>query len=371
MSAATPARHTLRSPRGRRSSGSSAPPSGGETAASTLTISALNGWTSVAGSIVTDGLVQTGSAWRSRPRLSSNVCGKGLSEAPNRFGASRRLIRYNRQTRSRTMTSPVKPILFFLTVLAVGTTLAIAQSNGGTGKPTTPFIDGETLTYEGKISKIIRGIAVADLTLTLRKAQDGEDYIVKAEARSKGTLLKLFRFSFLQEMESSIDSEGFRTVRTVKHDVQKERVRDSEAIFDYGERRVTYVETDPNEPMRPPRRIASKINDISHDLISSIYSVRMMPLAVGKVFRMSVSDSGLVFDIPVRVTGREIQKTIFGKQWCFRIEPEIFGTGRMIEREGSMVIWITDDARRLPVRSLINSPYGKIDVRLKSAKNLR
>lgn len=259
--------------------------------------------------------------------------------------------------------------LVIVGLLASGFVFVTAQ----TGKPKqqTPFISGETLTYEGKISKIIRGIAVADLTFTLLKDPKSEDYLIKAEARSKGTLLKLFRFSFLQEVESSIDSDTFRAMRTVKHDVQKERVRNSEALFDYGDRRVTYVETDPNEPMRPPRRIASEINDISHDLISSIYSVRMMPLAVGKTFRMSVSDSGLVFDIPVRVTGREIQKTIFGKQWCFRIEPEIFGTGRMIEREGSMVIWITDDARRLPVRSLINSPYGKIDVRLKSAKNLR
>jgi len=123
--------------------------------------------------------------------------------------------------------------------------------------------------------------------------------------------------------------------------------------------------------MRPPRRIASKIDDVSHDLITSLYSLRMMPLAVGKTFRMSVSDSGLVFDIPIRVTARELQKTIFGKQWCFRIEPEIFGPGRMIEREGSMTIWLTDDARRLPVRSVVNSQYGKIDIRLKSAKNLR
>lgn len=260
--------------------------------------------------------------------------------------------------------------LIIVSLIAAASVVLVAQV-GKSNVKQTPFISGETLTYEGKISKIIRGIAVADLTFTLAKDPKSEDYLVKAEARSKGTLLKLFRFSFLQEVESSIDSDTFRAMRTVKHDVQKERVRNSEALFDYADRRVTYVETDPNEPMRPPRRIASEIDDVSHDLISSIYSVRMMPLAVGKTFRMSVSDSGLVFDIPIRVTARELQKTIFGKQWCFRIEPEIFGPGRMIEREGSMIIWMTDDARRLPVRSVVNSPYGKIDVRLKSAKNLR
>jgi hypothetical protein len=247
----------------------------------------------------------------------------------------------------------------------------LGQSNGKIALKTTPFVDGENLTYEGKISKVIRGIAIADLSFTLQKDPNGEDYLVKAEAKSKGTLLKLFRFSFLQELQSSIDSDSFRATRTVKHDVQKDRVRNSEAVFDYGVRRVLYVETDPNEPMRPPRRIASEIDDVSHDLISGLYSLRLMPLAVGKSFRMSVSDSGLVYDIPVRVTAREQQKTIFGRQWCFRVEPQVFGRNRLIEREGDMTIWITDDARRLPVRSVVNSPYGKIDIRLKSAKNIR
>lgn len=262
-------------------------------------------------------------------------------------------------------------ILTLVGFIGIFSIVLCGQSNGRTVVRTLPFIDGENLTYEGKISKIIRGIAIADLSFTLQKDPNGEDYIVKAEARSKGTLLKIFRFSFLQELESSIDADNFRATRTVKHDVQKDRVRNSETIFDYRERRVTYVETDPNEPMRPPRRIASRIDDVSHDLISGLYSLRLLPLAVGKSFRMTVSDSGLVYDIPVRVTARELQKSIFGRKWCFRIEPQVFGPNRLIEREGDMTIWITDDARRLPVRSVVNSPYGKIDIRLKSAKRLR
>jgi len=269
------------------------------------------------------------------------------------------------------MKFPAGKIIFILSLVAfLGSTIH-AQSNGNTARKSRPFVDGETLTYEGKISKIIRGIAVADLTISLAKQPNSDDFLVKAEAKSKGTLLKLFRFSFVQEMQTSIDSSNFRALRTVKHDVQKERIRDSEALFDYRERRVTYVETDPNQPLRPPRRIASEIDDVSHDLISGLYSLRLMPLAVGKSFRMSVSDSGLVYDIPVRVTAREQQRTIFGKQWCFRVEPEVFGPNRLIEREGSMIIWITDDARRLPVRSQVNSPYGRIEIKLKTAKNLR
>lgn len=270
-------------------------------------------------------------------------------------------------------------IFLFFTLLLIFTLNVAAQPNGknvnGNASSNVnkkmPFGVGETLVYEGKFSKIIKGIAVAELTFSLENAPNREDFLVKAEAKSKGTLIKLFRFSFLQQIDSLIDSDEFRALKTVKHDVQKERVRDSEAFFDYNEKRVTYTESDPKEPMRPPRIIASEIGNKTHDLLSGIYSLRLLPLAVGQEFELSVSDSGLVYKIPVRVTKRELQKTVLGKVWCFRVEPEVFGENRFIEREGSMIIWITDDACRLPVRSQINSNIGRVEVKLKSAANLR
>ena len=260
--------------------------------------------------------------------------------------------------------------------VSLGVRVAVAQPNGANGVASTkpaaaslPFKTGETLTYEGKLNKIIRGISVAELTFTVGETTDGNDFIINAEARSKGTLLKLFRFSFLQKIDTTIERDGFYAQKTVKLDVQKDRVRNSEALFDYSERRVTYVETDPKEPMRPPRRIASDLESESHDLVSAIYSLRMRPMAVGDAFMVPVSDSGLVYYVPVRVTGREQQKTILGKVWCFKVEPQVFGPERMIEREGSMEIWITDDARRIPVRSRVKSNFGTIEIRLREAAN--
>lgn len=245
---------------------------------------------------------------------------------------------------------------------------AAAQPAVAAAPSTMPFVDGETLQYDGKLSKIISGIDVADLTFTVDRV-NGDDYLIKAEARSKGTLLKLFRFTFLQTLESTIDAGHFRVVKTIKHDVQKDRVRESEALFDYADKRVTYTEVDPKDPMKPPRKIASEIEGTTHDLISGIYSLRLLPLAVGKTFDLSVSDSGLVYDIPVRVTARERIKTALGKFWCFRVEPFVFGPGRLIESDGSMVIWITDDSRRIPVRSQVKASIGKIDIKIRSISN--
>ena len=157
-------------------------------------------------------------------------------------------------------------------------------------------------------------------------------------------------------------------LKTAKHDVQKERVRDSEAVFDYAEKRVRFTETDPKDPNRPPRMIASEISEQTHDIISAIWAIRAMPLSVGAHYDLSVSDSGLIYPVPVKITGREVMKTVIGRVSCFRVEPEIFGKGRLIgEERGALIIWMTDDARHLPVRASIDSEFGKIEIRLKSA----
>jgi hypothetical protein len=233
---------------------------------------------------------------------------------------------------------------------------------------TMPFKVGETLTYEGKFSKArLPAISVAEMTFTVGSAPNGKDFLITANAKSKGTVLKIFGYSFLQNIESIIDSVKFRALKTTKLDVQKQRVRDSVATFDYSEKRVTFIETDPKDTSRPQRKIASAIAQETHDIISGIYVLRNLPLAIGKSFEVSVSDSGLVYQVPVRVTARERQNSIFGKVWCFRIEPEVFGVNKFIEQKGSMIIWITDDSRRVPIKSKIESEIGRIEVKLKKA----
>lgn len=258
-----------------------------------------------------------------------------------------------------------KLIRSLLTILALFHVSAFAQSKS----KIESYKLGETLTYEGKYSKaIFRGIAVADFNFTVRKTSDGENFFIKSEAKSKGTLIKLLGYKFYQNFQSTVDGGKLRILRTVKRDEQDERIRDSEAIFDYQSKKVIFVETDPNDMSRPPYRVASPIELDTQDIVSAIYTLRGLPLAVGKIFELTVSDSGLVYKIPVRVTAREQQKSILGKVLCFRVEPEVFGMNRLIEQEGSMIIWITDDARRLPVRAQINASIGRFEVKLKQMK---
>lgn len=255
---------------------------------------------------------------------------------------------------------------FLFIFVVAGFTVFLAQGSSNELQKPKMFA-GEKLVYDGKLTwKLRLTFSVAELTFIAANEPNTDNLIVKADAVSKGTLLSIARYSFLQQITSTIDPNNFHILKTRKRDVQKERVRESEAIFNYKDKRVTYVETDPKDKMRAPRRIASEITDLTQDMVSAIYYLRMQQLAIGKRFEIQVSDSGLVYKVPVVVTAREQQKSSLGKLWCWRIEPEIFGMGRLIERKGKMVIWMTDDARHVPVRSQINSEYGKIDIKLKS-----
>ncbi len=226
--------------------------------------------------------------------------------------------------------------------------------------------DGEKLTFEGKISRLKLSLAIADLTFSSAITPKGDQISIRSVAESKGTMLKLFRYSFLQDYESVLDLSNFRIEKTVKHDVQKQRVRDSEAVFDYQMKRVSFVETDPKDRNRPPRRIASEITDPMNDMISAIYAIRLRDLAVGNRFEIWVSDSGLVYKVPVVVTKREQLGTAVGKFWCLRVEPAIFGPGRLIEQKGKMMLWLTEDKLHTPVKAQVDTQYGKVEIKLKA-----
>lgn len=234
-------------------------------------------------------------------------------------------------------------------------------------KQELPFKVGESAMYEAKFSRtLVPPLTVGHLIFSVVDVPDGSKgrFVIKGEAKSRG-IVKLFGSDIAITVESTVDGENFRILKTVKHDVQGDRVRDSEATFDYKTKRVSYIETDPKDPASRPYQIAGTIPEVAHDVLSGIYSMRLMTLAVGKTFNITVSDSGLVYTVPVKVTARERQKNIEEKVWTYRIEPEIFGEKRPFPGKGKLTIWISEDAQRIPVRALLNFNLGKVDIRLK------
>ena len=269
-------------------------------------------------------------------------------------------------------------------ITTTGLPLANASAHGerrDTGaRPTPlPFEPTEELIYEGEFSKLLlRGIQIAEFRFTAQRMPVSAtptsvrddvpvtNLVFKGDVTAKGWFRKLFGVDFHFNIESVVEPDTFRVLRTTKLDEQGKRVRASEAIFDRSANQVIWTERNPNDPASQPRVIQHALEGATHDFLSAIYFLRTQTLTPGRTFEIVMSDSGDVFRIPVKVGERKRMKTALGRVQTVRVDIELFGDERLIQgRKGNMKLWLTDDARRIPVRANLDADMGMLDIKLK------
>ncbi len=99
------------------------------------------------------------------------------------------------------------------------------------------------------------------------------------------------------------------------------------------------------------------------DVLSAFFYVRNLDLEPGNVYSVPAHSSHKTYDLKVIVHGRERVEVKAGTYDCFVVEPMIEGDG-LFKHEGKLTMYITDDARRVPVLIKTKVPVGSIDVQL-------
>jgi hypothetical protein len=269
------------------------------------------------------------------------------------------------------------------------TTAAKDTERAATPKP-LPFAPDEQLTYEGEFSKLLlRGINIAEFKFTVERAQPAAaatattttpesksapappaNLVFKADAIAKGWFRKLFGIDFHYNSESVVEPTTLRILTNSTRDEQGKRLRTSEAVFDRTHNLLTWTQRNPHDPQSAPRVVTTPLQNASHDLISAIYFLRTQTLEPGRTFELNISDAGAVYRIPVKVGARKRMKSIVGRVQTVRVDIEIFGAERLIDRSGEMTLWITDDSRRLPIRARVNTDIGTLDITLKKVSGV-
>lgn len=258
------------------------------------------------------------------------------------------------------------------------TTAATKDSDRAPAPKSLPFASDEELTYEGEFSKLLlRGINIAEFKFTVERAKTSDaperagapappaNLIFKGDVIARGWFRKLFGIDFHYNTESVVEPTSFLILRNSTRDEQGKRLRTSEAIFDRTHNTLTWTLRNPNDPQSQPRVVTTPLQSAAHDLVSAIYFLRTQTLEPGRNLELVISDSGAVYRIPVKVGARKRMKTIVGRVQTVRVDIEIFGAERLVDRKGDMTLWITEDARRLPVRARINTDLGTLDINLK------
>ncbi len=230
-----------------------------------------------------------------------------------------------------------------------------------------PFSEGERLVYQARYGKAILSGVVGRLTLSFGRSQERPllgAYYLRAEAVSEGFLVSLLGIRVEDVFESFVDPQDFSVLRTRKQLSEGARCSFHLALFDRASASVTYVTRDLTKPQDPPQVKQSATRPWVQDILSGIYYVRLRPLVPGSVLRFPISDEGETYDVEILVHEAEEIETPRGRVPAIRVEPLVFGPGRLIRKEGQMLIWFSADSRRVPLLARVRGGFGTIQVQL-------
>jgi hypothetical protein len=223
-----------------------------------------------------------------------------------------------------------------------------------------PFSPGETLTYDVSWSIFRAGQVTATLGPAQDRSQDA--YEIVTQARSQGFVSLLFNVE--NEFRSLVDPHTLCSHQIHKTINEGRRHKDTRIVFDSARNLAVLDEVDKNKPDAPPKHAENAIPGCVADVVTAFYYVRKQPLRVGESFRLPINDGAKTYDVTVEVQAREQIETPLGKRDAFRVEPKVFGA--LFARKGRMLIWFSDDARRLPLRISASIAVGSITGTLRS-----
>jgi len=100
-----------------------------------------------------------------------------------------------------------------------------------------------------------------------------------------------------------------------------------------------------------------------YDPLSAFYLVRTMDVEVGKSQYIRVFDNGKLYDVEVQVLRKEKLKLPHGTYDTIVIKPVLKSEG-IFMRKGDVLIWVTDDENKVPVKVESKVKVGKIHVEI-------
>jgi len=142
------------------------------------------------------------------------------------------------------------------------------------------------------------------------------------------------------------------------------RHRETRVTFDYAAKKASYREKD----LTTNSNLTSSEVDIpgcAHDVFGALYILRTMKLEPGQSAQVPVSDGKKSVSAKVEAQARENIKTPSGTYKAIRYEAFLFNDV-LYRRPAHLYIWLTDDARKLPVQIRVKMQFtiGTITLQL-------
>ncbi len=223
-----------------------------------------------------------------------------------------------------------------------------------------PFRAGESLTYDVSWSDTL---TAGSATLTVREKRPSfgsTAYYMVAEGRPSSLLSRLYAVYY--KADSLIDAYTLFPQRGSVFSQENGRQRMKETRFEQSRRAATFQ-------MRTATTMTQDqaLSGPTHDGLSALSAMRTLDFRPGATSAFAVSDSGYLYRVSLSVGARETIATGIGAVPTWKVVPAIRDVkGRTVGR--GLAVWISDDARRLPVRIQAQLPVGSFVLTLREAR---
>ncbi len=223
--------------------------------------------------------------------------------------------------------------------------------------PAFSFQTPEKFTYSLTWEGIFAG------TSTLAVTRDGNGYKIVSTAKSADYISLFYKVRDMivsTTMENSFASRSYKIKsREGKH------VKQLGVLFagEGGRKKTAYIDY-LAQSGKKTKKFTTPPGVM--DPLSSFFYVCTMPLVVGKSVHVTIFDDEKVWNVEVKVLKKERVQTWAGTFNTIKIQP-LLKSGGIFRRTGNLYIWVTDDARHMPVMLASKVKVGYIKAVLEKA----
>ncbi len=243
-------------------------------------------------------------------------------------------------------------VMIAAALLAAATALPTAQADRS-----VPFKVGETLTFDISWTSFVSA-GTATLAVKERRPAAGgrHAYYLVAEARPSSVISKLY--SLYYKAESMLDTRTLLPSLATLYSDEGGRKRYKTTTFSGGGAAQYEVKTSTTATS------SLKLPAATQDPLGAIYILRALPLKPGLSIPIPITDSGKSYTMRVRVGDRETVKSGLGSLPALKVSMAITDSAGKATGTGGLTLWISEDARRLPLRFEAGLTVGSVQLTL-------
>ncbi|MBK6772049.1 MAG: DUF3108 domain-containing protein [Ignavibacteria bacterium] len=223
------------------------------------------------------------------------------------------------------------------------------------------FKPGEKLTFDISYGFVNAGEAVMEIDKNYQTINGRKCYDIRFYVNSSSSFEWVYKVRDFYR--TYVDAEGLFPWRFEQHIKEGNYQRDFEAIFDQQNLKAKTYTGD-----KDPKKFEGEydIPEYTQDAMSAFYYARTFDyskMKEGDKISLQNFYKDKTYPLDVRYLGKETIEVPAGEFRCIKVEP-LVQEGGLFKSEGSIVVWMTDDERRMPVKVKTKVIIGSIDADL-------